>query len=184
MEREKWWTYSREFERQRLFCGTVPEPKPDRRTAATYRRIADLHPALGRQLDDSLAPQRVVKWVAWSPHKVECPRNLIQQLRLNAVMRVYAQCSRWPLQDELRLLAEEVARLTAWEPVVEPDAHALPAAEVPAAQEGQELSPAHAQAASSPPADLDPVRCLSEALGPDHPNLASIVAAARRAWCP
>jgi hypothetical protein len=172
MEREQWWKYSREFERRRLFSGTMPEPKPDRRTVATYRRIAELHPTLGRRLDDSFAPQRVVKWIAWSPDRIECPRSVIQQFRFNAVMSVYAQCSQWPLQDGLRILADDVARATAWVPVVGPDPHELPVQEAPAAQEGP---------VSPPLAELDPELCLYEALGADHPRLASIIEAIRLA---
>jgi hypothetical protein len=172
MEREQWWKYSREFERKRLFSGTMPEPKPDRRTMATYRRIAEIHPTLGRRLDDSLAPQRVVKWIAWSPDRVECPRNVIQQLRFNAVMKVYAQCSQWPLQDGLRILADEIARATAWAPVVEPDPNELPAQEAAAAQEAQ---------VSPPLADQDLDRLVTGLLGANHPNLANLIAAVRLA---
>jgi hypothetical protein len=72
-------------------AGRDPEEEvhmgPGADARAARLRIAELPPRIGKILGRRHAPFRVLRWLAWSPNTVSCPRHRRVELRYKATMR-------------------------------------------------------------------------------------------------
>ncbi len=65
-----------------------------RQLLAHYRKVHDLPPELGEDLDRRAAPFAIVRWVAWVATRAE------QRARHAAAVKHYASTGRWPRPSE------------------------------------------------------------------------------------
>ncbi len=78
---------------------TLPEPLRcgvSRQTLAHYRKIRDIPPDLGEDLDRRGAPFAVLRWIAWGATTAET------RARHAAAVKLYASTGRWSSPRERR----------------------------------------------------------------------------------
>ena len=146
---------------------------PGKGHRAHLARIALLHHGIGDDLDTRRAPFRIFYFVAYAPDRLGAPRLLGQQVRFQAVVKLYNERGRWPLPPALSGLALDVD---------EQFGHVQPRA----ASDGRRAAePASAKAspAETPSRDLNAEARGGVALFAQHPEIAVMLGefAARRA---
>jgi hypothetical protein len=119
--RTQWWSHARLF--QRLNDDAKQKVVHSRNKRHKLARLAMVHPAIGRWLDELYAPLRVNVFVAYAPDLADLPRSVGQQLRYQAVRQFWDERRKWPLAHELRVLAVRT-RTAAADPQPQPTAAA------------------------------------------------------------